>query len=116
MSWLAAPEGEEPISSVPTHSIVERFLRWVTEPGLRRVALLAAIPRTFNVDVLKLLLENDDRDIDVVNAFDWLLTMPFVQQHSNGWRYHDVVRRRMLDDQRLKTPQTYRQAHAVLSG
>ena len=115
MSWLAAPEGKESDSSAPTHSIVERFLRWVTEPGLRQVAVLAALPRIFNVDILKLLLEDDGRGIAVVNAFDWLLTMPFVQQHADGWRYHEVVRRMMLHYQRLKTPRNYRQAHTVLS-
>ena len=77
--------------------------------------MLATIPRTFNIDILKLLLENDDRSIDVAKAFDWLLTMPFVQQHLDGWRYHNVVRGMILQYQRLKAPRNYRQAHAVLS-
>jgi tetratricopeptide (TPR) repeat protein len=115
MSWLAALEGQEPDSSAPTHDIVERFLRWVTEPIWRQVALVAAIPRTFNVDILKLLLERQDQAIDAQVAFDWLLTMPFVKQHITGCQYHEIVRRMMLRYQRQKSPQVYRQAHTAIA-
>jgi tetratricopeptide (TPR) repeat protein len=90
-------------------------LRWVTEPALRQVALLAAIPRNFNVDILKLLIEKQSQALDEQAAFDWLQTMPFVKQGSEGWHYHDVVRRMMLHYQRQKSPQMYRQMHAVLA-
>jgi hypothetical protein len=115
MNWLAAPEGQEPDPSVPTHDIVERFLRWVTEPAWRQVALLAAIPRSFNVDILKLLLEYREQTVDEQSSFAWLLTMPFVKQYADGWRYHDVVRRMMLHYQRQESPQTYRKTHMALA-
>ncbi|MFL5626693.1 MAG: tetratricopeptide repeat protein, partial [Ktedonobacteraceae bacterium] len=115
MSWLSAPEGQEPDLSVPTHDIVERFLHWVAEPTLREVALLAALPRTFNIDVLHLLLKNLSQAINEQSAFDWLQTMPFVKQGSDGWHYHEVVRRMMLRYQRQKSPQNYRQIHAILA-
>jgi tetratricopeptide (TPR) repeat protein len=115
MSWLAAVEGGEAETLLPTHDIVERFLRWVTEPALRQVALLAAIPRTFNADVLKPLLEQLGNAVDEQSVFDWLQTMPFVKQRSEGWHYHDVVRRMMLHYQRRKSPQTYRRTHAALA-
>jgi len=115
MSWLAAPDGNEPDISIPTHHIVERFLRWINEPNLRQVALLGAIPRTYNLDILKLILENHGQNTDEQLAFDWLLTMPFVKQGSDGWYYHDVVRRMMLNYQRQKSPQNYRQMHVVLA-
>lgn len=115
MSWLAAPEGNEPDISLPTHSIVERFLRWVDDPQLRQVALVGAIPLTFNVDILKLLLDHQDQPINEQRAFDWLLTMPFVKQRSDGWYYHEVVRRMMLYYQRQRSPQSYRQRHTVLA-
>lgn len=116
MSWLAAPETKEPDLS-PTSDIVERFLRWVNEPILRQVALWAAIPRTFNFDILKLLLDNHGQAETVSEqvAFDWLKTMPFVQQRSDGWQYHDVVRRMMLDYQRHSYPGAYAQTHAALA-
>jgi tetratricopeptide (TPR) repeat protein len=116
MNWLAAPEGQEPDPSVPTHDIVGRFLRWVTEPAWQQVALVAALPRSFNVDTLKLLLEYREQTVDEQSSFAWLLTMPFVKQHADGWRYHDVVRRMMLHYQRQESPQTYRKTHMALAG
>ena len=115
MSWLAAPEGGEPDTSLPTRNIVERFLRWITEPDLRQVALLAAVPRIFNLDILTLLLDKQGLATNVQSAFDWLLTMPFVRQGADGWRYHDVVHDMMLQYQRQKSPQTYRQLHTTLA-
>ena len=115
MSWLAVPEGSDAEPTVPTHDIVERFLRWVVEPGLRQVALMAAIPRSFNVDVLKLLLDGQEQLADEQTAFEWLQTMPFVQQRSDGWQYHGVVRRMMLHHQRQKSPSAYRHMHTVLA-
>ena len=115
MSWLSAPEGQDADPTVPTHDIVERFLRWVPEPSLRQIGLLAAISRVFNLDILRLLLNDSGQSIDVQSAFDWLLTMPFVQQRSHGWQYHGVVRRMMLHYQRQKSPQTYRYMHANLA-
>ena len=115
MSWLAAPQGDAADLSVPTRDIVERFLRWVTEPIWRQVALLAAIPRTFNVDILNLILRDRLQDTDGISALDWLQTMPFVQQRSDGWHYHDVVRRMILQHQRQTSPLTYREIHALLA-
>jgi len=115
MSWLAAVERNETETSIPTHDIVERFLRWVTEPALKQVALLAAIPHSFNAEILKLLLEKHDKAFDEQTAFDWLQTMPFVHQSSEGWHYHDIVRRMMLHYQHQKSPQAYRQMHAALA-
>lgn len=115
MSWLAAPESNEPDISIPTHNIVERFLRWINDPHLRQVALLGAIPRTFNLDILNLLLQKQSQTSGEEGAFEWLLTMPFVKQFADGWRYHEVVRRMMLYYQRQKSPQTYRQMQTVLA-
>jgi tetratricopeptide (TPR) repeat protein len=115
MSWLAAVEGSEVEPSIPTHDIVERFLRWVTDPALKQVALVTAIPHNFNTDILKLLLEQEGQIVDEHAAFDWLQTMPFVKQGSDGWEYHDVLRRLMLTYQRQKSPQMYRQMHTVLA-
>jgi hypothetical protein len=113
MSWLAAPEGDEQDTSLPAQSVVERFLRWVTNPDLRQTALLGAIPRVFNLDILAVLI--DSQSDDGQKAFDWLLTMPFVQQGPYGWRYHQVVRNMMLHYQRLKSPQAYRRLHSTMA-
>jgi AAA ATPase domain len=115
MSWLAAPEGGTTATTVPTHDIVERFLRWITDPTLRHVALISAIPRFFNVDVLTCLLSQEEPHVDVQTTFEWLQTMPFVRQHTQGWRYHDVVRRMLLRYQRQTSPQAYRHLHTLLA-
>jgi tetratricopeptide (TPR) repeat protein len=117
MSWLAAPEGDEPDTSFPTQNIVDRFLRWIADSHLRQVALLGAIPRLFNLDIFTALtlLDSQNQPNDGQRAFDWVLTMPFVQQGADGWRYHQVVRNMMLHYQRLKSPQVYRQLHTVMA-
>ncbi len=115
MSWLAAPEGGTTEAAVPTHDIVERFLRWITDPVLRQVALVSAIPRTFNRDLLTGLVSQKDQPVDIQAIFEWLQTMPFVQAHAQGWRYHDVVRRMLLHYQRQTSPQAYRQLHTLLA-
>jgi tetratricopeptide (TPR) repeat protein len=115
MSWLAAPEADSPEPSVSSQDIVERFLRWVTGPTQRRDALLAAIPRSFNLDTVSYLLEKDDRGVDSRTAFEWLQTMPFVQTSPNGWHYHPVVRLKILYYLRQESPKEYRQMHARLA-
>jgi tetratricopeptide (TPR) repeat protein len=115
MSWLAVPESEGSNSLIPTNDIVERFLRWIDKPELREIALLASIPRTFNEDILKPLLEIHGQLDQEQAAFDWLQTMPFVHQTINGWQYHDVVRGMMLRYQRQKSPQKYRQMHTTMA-
>lgn len=115
MSWLAAPEGVESDSEIPIHDIVERFLRWITQPSQREAALLAAIPRQFNLDILQQLLNMQEFTMDATAIFDWLQTMPFVQSRSDGWYYHAVVRRMMLHYQRQKSPHTYQQIHTTLA-
>jgi tetratricopeptide (TPR) repeat protein len=115
MSWLAAPGGNQVDTSVPAHSIVDHFLRWVDNPMLREVALVGALPRAFNADILTLLLDQRYRNVNEAQAFDWLLTMPFVTERSDGWYYHDVVRRMMIYYQRQRSPRSYREKQAALA-
>jgi hypothetical protein len=124
LGWIAESQSKEPIttlpvqnqdSSIPTSDIVEWFLREVTEPALREVVVLAAIPRIFNADILELLLEGNGKSIDAQAAFDWLVKMSFIRQHPKGWQYHDVVRRIMLQYLRQKSPLTYRKMYSKLA-
>lgn len=117
MSWLAAPGNQNVGPLQPAQNIVEHFLQWVAEPTLREVALRAALPRTLNLDILAVLLQNRDAVlIESRQAFTWLRTMPFVKARSDGWQYHEVVRRMMLRYQRTISPQTYCELHATLAG
>ncbi|HEY1351716.1 MAG TPA: tetratricopeptide repeat protein [Ktedonobacteraceae bacterium] len=116
MSWLAAPEGEISDTAIPTHDIVDRFLRQIADPALRRVALIGAIPRFFNIDLLTSLLSQEEQPVEnIQTTFEWLQTMPFVRPHPQGWLYHDVVRRMLLSHQRQSSPQTYRHLQTLLA-
>ncbi len=115
MSWLATPQGEEPDPSPPLHDIVERFLRWVTEPVWRELALLVAFPHTFNLDTLHVLLSQGKYSMDEQAAFAWLQSMPFVQSRAEGWQYHPVVRHMMLRYQRQTSPQRYALVQTILA-
>lgn len=53
---------------------VERFLKWVDDGRHRQVALLAALPRQVNQDVLGALVRDDDVD----NLFEWLRGQAFL--------------------------------------
>jgi tetratricopeptide (TPR) repeat protein len=115
MSWLATPQGEEADPSLPLHDIVERFLRWVTEPTWREIALLVAFPHTFNLDMLHVLLPQGKYSMDEQAAFAWLQSMPFVQSRTEGWQYHPVVRHMMLRYQRQTSPQRYARIQTILA-
>jgi tetratricopeptide (TPR) repeat protein len=114
MTWLAAPEGEESGGEVATADIVDRFLRWVADPSQRQVALLAAIPRYYNLDTLTALL-NQLEPGAIEAAFEWLREQPFVRQREHGWQYHDVVRRHLLSYERQKSEENYRNLHTYLA-
>ncbi|WP_376796794.1 tetratricopeptide repeat protein [Thermogemmatispora sp.] len=119
MSWLAAPHraGGASYAVLPAGDMVERFLRWVTDPARREAALLGALPRTLNRDVLACLLRcsQGEQAPQVERVFPWLVGLPFVLERGEGWRYHSVVRRMMLEYLRRRSPAEYRALHACLA-
>ncbi|MBD2576775.1 ATP-binding protein [Oscillatoria sp. FACHB-1406] len=90
---------------------VERFLKWVEDTKQRQVVLDAALTRCLNRDILAQLHGTEEAD----KQFDWLKTMPFVQERSRGWAYHDVVRMQMLRYKRLTSPQGWAELHGKLA-
>nr|BBH95988.1 hypothetical protein KTA_41870 [Thermogemmatispora argillosa] len=118
MSWLAAPrETGAAYPVLPASDMVERFLRWVNDPALREAALLGALPRMLNRDVLAYLLRCalGAQAPHVERIFSWLVGLPFVSERGEGWRYHSVVRRMMLEYLRRRSPAEYRELHACLA-
>ncbi|GAB4193127.1 MAG: tetratricopeptide repeat protein [Roseiflexaceae bacterium] len=113
MSWLCSTDNNKFETSVPTNDIVERFLKWVDKPSLRRMALISSIPLHFNQDMLRMLFENED--VNYKQGFDWLITMPFVKTHPLGWQYHPIVRKMMLRYQYQESPQKFLDIHSRLS-
>ncbi|MEH2005070.1 tetratricopeptide repeat protein [Nostoc sp.] len=95
----------------PSSSAVERFLKWIDDPKRRQVALDAAIPRCLNRDVIAKLRGEQEAD----ELFTWLKETSFVNERSDGWAYHDVVKTQMLRHKRLSSPQGWADIHGKLA-
>ncbi|MBW4479000.1 MAG: tetratricopeptide repeat protein [Tolypothrix brevis GSE-NOS-MK-07-07A] len=111
VATLAAESPNDP-SQVgdPSGTAVERFLKWIDDRKRRQLALDAAIPRCLNRDVLaKLRGENEADDL-----FNWLKQMPFIEERTEGWAYHEVVKTQMLRHKRLSSPQSWADLHGKL--
>ena len=113
--WLATLADARPENAAhigdPAGSAVERFLKWEEDPGRRATAIVAALPRALNQDVLNVLIE-PGKDIEV---FNWLCGLPFVARQAESWKYHEVVRAAMLRLQRAQSPVQWRANHAILA-
>ncbi|MEH2162756.1 MAG: tetratricopeptide repeat protein [Nostoc sp.] len=95
----------------PSSSAVERFLKWIDDPKRRQVALDAAIPRCLNRDVIAKLRGEKEAD----ELFNWLKETSFVNERTDGWAYHDVVKTQMLRHKRLSSPQGWADLHSKLA-
>ncbi|MBE8969411.1 tetratricopeptide repeat protein [Nostocales cyanobacterium LEGE 12452] len=95
----------------PSSSAVERFLKWVDDPKRQQVALDAAIPRCLNRDVIAKLRAEEEAD----ELFTWLKETSFVNERTDGWAYHDVVKTQMLRHKRLSSPQGWADIHGKLA-
>ncbi|AVH70202.1 tetratricopeptide repeat protein [Nostoc sp. 'Lobaria pulmonaria (5183) cyanobiont'] len=95
----------------PSSSAVERFLKWIDDPKRRQVALDAAIPRCLNRDIIAKLKGEEEAD----ELFSWLKETSFVNERTDGWAYHDVVKTQMLRHKRLSSPQGWADIHGKLA-
>jgi len=95
----------------PSSNAVERFLKWVDDSKRRQVALDAAIPRCLNRDVIAKLRGEQEAD----ELFAWLKETSFVNERTDGWAYHDVVKTQMLRHKRLSSPQSWAEIHSKLA-
>ncbi|MBD2679611.1 MULTISPECIES: tetratricopeptide repeat protein [Nostoc] len=95
----------------PSSSAVERFLKWVDEPKRRQVAVDAAIARCLNRDIVAQLRGEQEAD----ELFTWLKEISFVNERTDGWAYHDVVKMLMLRHKRLSSPQGWAEIHGKLA-
>ncbi|MCB8975831.1 MAG: tetratricopeptide repeat protein [Ardenticatenaceae bacterium] len=112
LATLAAESPDNTSQLGPTASTaVDRFLKWVSDPAQREAALNGALPRELNRDILELLVNKEENK----NLFNWLKTMPFVQERGNGWGYHEVVRSQMLQHKRRESPQEWVRLHRDLA-
>jgi hypothetical protein len=103
------PQPGKPLPDI-SQDAVERFLQW-TLNEMRQVALLAAVPRQFNKDVLAAVL-GDNADA----KFDWLVDQSYIRSDSeHGWFYHEKVRTLMLRYQRNLSPHELDKNHTKLT-
>jgi tetratricopeptide (TPR) repeat protein len=113
--WLATLADARPHDGAnigdPTGNAVERFLKWEDEPERRETAIVAALPRTLNQDVLAVITPaGRARDL-----FIWLRELPFVSSPGDSWVYHDVVRAAILRLRRAEAPAEWRSQHNSLA-
>ncbi|MEH2037480.1 tetratricopeptide repeat protein [Nostoc sp.] len=112
VGMLADAHPNDPSQVVePSSSAVERFLKWIDDPKRRQVALDAAIPRCLNRDVIAKLRGEKEAD----ELFTWLKETSFVNERTDGWVYHDVVKTQMLRQKRLSSPQGWADIHGKLA-
>ncbi|WP_445637231.1 Tetratricopeptide repeat protein [Nostoc sp. DSM 114161] len=95
----------------PSSNAVECFLKWVDDPKQRQVAVDAAIARCLNRDIVAQLTTEQEAD----ELFAWLKKISFVNERTDGWAYHDVVKMLMLRHKRLSSPQGWAEIHGKLA-
>lgn len=95
----------------PTGMAVARFLNFVPEQESRDDAVLAALPRVLDEDVLAV-LRGPDR---AVGLFRWLRERPFVHETEGQLEYHRVVRENMVRYERGRAPRRFRRYHQALA-
>ena len=106
--------GTNPKPGIPLPDIskdaVKRFLQWIPEEERQRVALLAAVPRQFNLDILSACLGSNG-----ANQFNWLSKQSYIRTSiTRGWFYHEKVRELMLRYLRSTIPGDLAIAHKQL--
>ncbi len=106
---LSNPINLEQIEEV-NDTAVERILKWENEKQ-RQVALNAALPLVLNQDVLASLVGNDNAE----PFFQWLKQKPFIKQRTDGWVYHDGIRKPMLHHKLRQSPQSWSAIHGQLA-
>ncbi len=94
----------------PSDTAIDHFLKWISDPTQRSIAVNAALPRRLNRDILRVLVPDADEAL-----FTWLTQLPFVQETPVGWVYHDLVRAQMLRHKRRQSPQEWKHLHTALA-
>ncbi|MFJ7911014.1 tetratricopeptide repeat protein [Kitasatospora sp. NPDC096204] len=93
-----------------TDHAVERFLLWIPEPERRETVLAAALPLQLNHDLFACAVPGVAAD-----AWDWLLSQPFVSGRGSYRQYHAVVRASLLRRGRTHSPRTWATAQERLA-
>ena len=95
----------------PADTAVERFLKWESDENRRRAAVVGALPRRIDCDLLAAVTDVPDAPA----LYEWLMHQAFVRHGQGGSRYHDVVRLPMIRWQRQQSLERWRADHARLA-
>lgn len=112
--WLAvlaavAPEQGE-LLHTNTTAVVEQFLAWIPNADRRGLVSSASVPRWFTRETLSAL---KGEDIDST-WFDWLCSLPFVEQHGEVFRIHATLRMALLGQLQRAEPKLLADIHRRL--
>ncbi len=114
VSMLAEARPTDPTEvGDPSGTAVERFLRWEADPARRAAALACALPLELDEDVCRTAVDDEEAAGEL---FGWLRSLPFVRDHAGRCLYHEVVRNAMLRQQRIQSPERWREQHVRLAG
>ena len=103
------PQPGAPLADI-SKDAVERFLQWTPQEERRQAALLAAVPRQFNRDILSAALGSD-----ATGMFNWLTAQSYIRTSTErGWFYHEKVRELMLRYLQHTAPSDLAATHARL--
>ncbi len=92
----------------PSETAVDRFLNGVDDRIRRSLAISAAVPREFDSGMVGEVLLPHSGNRDVAAEYQWLATLPFVE---DGRRYHQIVRTQMLRHLRRTSPDLWLRLH-----
>ncbi|MFF0308607.1 tetratricopeptide repeat protein [Streptosporangium sp. NPDC004379] len=111
VATLAKQRPSSPDSVKDTsQSLVRRFLQWVDDPAREDLALLAALPRKLDQDLVQVLVGGDATEL-----YRWLHGQSFVTRDGGVCTYHEVVREPMLRLSRKMSPQRWSDTHSKLT-
>jgi tetratricopeptide (TPR) repeat protein len=103
------PQPGLPLADI-SKDAVQRFLQWIPEKD-HSTALLAAVPRQFNRDILTAALGEE-----AATPFNWLAAQSYIRTTTvRGRFYHDRVRELMLRYMQGTTPADLITAHVRLA-
>ncbi|MCK6559292.1 AAA family ATPase [candidate division KSB1 bacterium] len=104
------PQPGVPLQDI-SRDAVTRFLQWTPQEERRIVAILAAIPRQFNRDILSAALNDAS-----TTMFNWLSAQSYVRtDNQRGSFYHEKVRELMLRHLRNTSPNEFSTTHERLA-
>ena len=94
----------------PSEAVVDRFLKWISDPFKRRVVLQCSVARIVDRDIIEAILQQQAPD----SIFRWLTNLSFVKKKRGHLGYHDVVRSQLIRRVRESNPEEWRTLHTRL--